>query len=533
MPSMNKGEISSESVSIDIKPPVGNPIEAGQPRGLFGHTYSRWQGYLYGPLLIALITAVSHLLRNVLDPTNTVMLYLLVVVITATIWGLTPSIVASILGVLAFDFFLVPPTLTFRVHDTQYFFTFLVFMIVGILLSYTTARIRWQKETARRREREVSTLYHLARRLTTSSGQENIIRAILRSTLEIFNRDGILFLPDAEQKGVLKPFMGNPGVFIREDDMAAAAWCFEHRKASGEGTNIPSKNRARLQPLVSAHSAIGVLALCGDEERLPLSTDQLQLLEAFADLAAVAIERTQFAEEAQRAEIMRDSQKLQTALFNSISHDLRTPIVSILGALSSLEEKSLVLNETDKASLVQVAREETERLNRLITNLLDVSRIEADAVRLARESSDLQDVIGVALARLGKRSDNHPVEIHLPADLPFVWVDSSLVAQVNVIDNAMKYSPEGSPIEIGACISNSGEVEVEVADYGVGIPQKDLEAVFDKFYRVKRPENVAGSGLGLAIARGIIEAHGGHIVAKNRPLCGTIIQFTLPVAEAK
>jgi two-component system sensor histidine kinase KdpD len=535
MASINKSVTNLKSYFTGGLPPIDDSIDPVQPKGVAsGKSSSRWQGYLFGSLLVLLTTSVGYLLRDVLVPTNTVMLYLLAIVITATAWGLIPSIMASVLGVLLFDFFLVPPTLTFRVHDAQYLFTFLVLMTVGILLSYTTARIRWQIEAARKREHQMSMLYQLARKLTTSGGQSDIIAAILNSTQEIFNRDGVLFLPDAEHKGLLKPFTGNPKLVMSDNELAAATWCFEHRKTTDRGTSILPNTPARFLPLLTARATVGVLALVRDEKSLPLSMDQLQLFEAFADLAAVALERAQFAAEAQRVEILRDSQKLQTALLNSISHDLRTPLVSILGALSSLEEKSLVLDENDKASLVQVAREETERLNRLITNLLDVSRIEADAVKLARQSSEVQDIIGVALGRLGKRADSHPVEIHIPADLPFVWVDSSLVAQVfvNVIENAMKYSSKGSAIEINACVLDSGEVQIEVADRGIGIPQKDLEAVFDKFYRVKRPDNVAGSGLGLAISRGIIEAHGEHIVARNRPNNGTLIQFTLPVTEA-
>jgi two-component system sensor histidine kinase KdpD len=191
----------------------------------------------------------------------------------------------------------------------------------------------------------------------------------------------------------------------------------------------------------------------------------------------------------------------------------------------------MALDEASRASLLQLAREEADRLNHLITNLLDVSRLEAGAIKLSREPSDLQEIIGVALERLGNRGSRHQIVVRLPKDLPFVSADSSLVAQVfvNVLDNAIKYSPEGSQIDISARVGNRREVEVQVADTGIGIPPNDLEMVFDKFYRVQRPENVAGSGLGLAIAKGLVEAHGGRISARNRSPQGTIIQFTLPV----
>jgi two-component system, OmpR family, sensor histidine kinase KdpD len=455
------------------------------------------------------------------------------VVIIATRWGLGPSVLASMLGVLAFDFFLIPPYLTFNVHDTQYIFTFLGFLTVGVLLSYATNRIRWQTEVAKQREHEVGTLYNLARRLATTSGREDVINAILTGAGETFGHGAVLFLPEARPNGVLKPFLENTTMTVNENVLAAATWSFAHQKIAGWGTSHLPNIPTRFLPLTTAHATVGVLALFRDELASPFNHNQLKLMDAFADLAAVAIERTALTEKARQADLLRESEKLQTALFNSISHDLRTPLVTILGALTSFEEKSLTLNEASKETLVQIAREETERLNHLITNLLDVSRLEAGAIRLAREPTDLQEIIGVALARLGNKADSQPIEVSLPGELPFVLVDSGLIAQVfvNILDNAIKYSPVGSPIEISARRLNPHEIEVKVADLGIGVPSGDLELVFDKFYRVQRPEYVSGTGLGLAIAKGIVEVHGGHIIAVNRPEGGTIILFTLPIAK--
>jgi two-component system sensor histidine kinase KdpD len=256
-------------------------------------------------------------------------------------------------------------------------------------------------------------------------------------------------------------------------------------------------------------------------------------MEAFADLAAVAIERTQLAEEARNAQILEATEKLQTALLNSISHDLRTPLVSIIGVLSSLQEEEMGLDDAARRNLIQVAREEAERLNHLITNLLDVSRIEAGAIRISSQPSDVQEIIGVALEQLGSRSSNRSISIDVPAETPLVSVDSGLMVQalVNILDNALKYSPRDSPIEISGRRVGQ-QVEVTVADRGVGLPPDDLPRVFDKFYRVYRPDNVTGTGLGLSISKGIVEAHGGSIVAENRPGGGMVIRLTLPLAEA-
>ncbi len=252
-------------------------------------------------------------------------------------------------------------------------------------------------------------------------------------------------------------------------------------------------------------------------------------LDSFAHQAALAIERAVLAEQARQAEILRVTEKLQTSLLNSISHDLRTPLVSITGALSSLREKNLVLDQEGRDSLLETASEEAERLNRLVGNLLNMTRIEAGAVHLKKEPCDIQDSIGAALEQLGNRIETRRVEVNIPAGLSLVSVDISLFEQVlvNLLDNAVKYSPVDSVIDIDVHQPNT-TIQIDICDRGIGIPDADLDHVFDKFYRVQRPESVTGTGLGLAICRGIIEAHGGKIQAYNRPGGGTILRVTLP-----
>ena len=277
---------------------------------------------------------------------------------------------------------------------------------------------------------------------------------------------------------------------------------------------------------------MGVLAILANDSKDKLTLGQERLLEAYADLAAVAIESILLNEEAHNAQILRDTEKLQTALLNSVSHDLRTPLVSIIGVLSSLQGGGIHLDDAAKEKLVKVAWEEAERLNHLITNLLDVSRVEAGAIRILKQASDVQDLVGTALEQLGNRTVSRPIQVDIPLNLPFVSVDFGLIVQtlVNIIDNALKYSPANSSIEIKA--RNIGdEVQIEIADRGFGIPPGDLLQVFDKFYRIDHPGSVAGTGLGLSICKGIVEAHGGHIVAENRVGGGTIIRLILPIAE--
>jgi two-component system sensor histidine kinase KdpD len=256
------------------------------------------------------------------------------------------------------------------------------------------------------------------------------------------------------------------------------------------------------------------------------------LLAAFANQAALAVERAQLAEQARQAHLSQETEKLQTALLNSISHDLRTPLVSITGALSSLREDQNALSDAARRSLLDMAGEEADRLNRLVGNLLNMTRLEAGAMRLTVEPADVQDVIGSALEQVNDRLGDRVMAINTSSDLPLVPMDFVLMVQVlvNLLDNALKYSPPDSSIELRAHCSGA-YLLIEVADQGVGIPREDLKRIFDKFFRVHRPEQISGTGLGLSICKGIVDAHGGFIGAENRPGGGTVITVALPLEQ--
>jgi two-component system, OmpR family, sensor histidine kinase KdpD len=493
----------------------------------------RWRRYLLGLALVVLSSLLGLAVRTHVSPTSIVMIYLVSVIISAFYLGLGPSILVSIIGVITFDLFLIPPYLSFTVEHAEYASTLIVLLLISIVISFLTSRVRRQTRVARHRESETATLYALSRNLTTTMELEATVQAIIGSARETFGRDAVIFLPDAQNKETLKPHAKSPNLSIDKNEVAAAVWSFQHQKTVGQGTDTLPNAKARYLPLNTARGVVGVMALWVSDTASQLTMEQTRLLEAFADLAAVAIERTQLAEEARNAQILAATEKLQTALLNSISHDLRTPLVSIIGVLSSLQEEGMGLDDAARRNLIQVATEEAERLNHLIANLLDVSRIEAGAMRISRQPSDVQDIVGVALERLGSPSGKRPIKVNIPAEPPFVSVDFGLMVQalVNVLDNALKYSPPDSPIDISGRQVDR-QVEIQVADRGIGIPPEDLQRVFDKFYRVHRPDNVTGTGLGLSISKGIVEAHGGRIVAENRPGGGTIIRLTLPVAES-
>jgi two-component system sensor histidine kinase KdpD len=488
-----------------------------------------WLRYVGALGLVAAGTLLSAVVHSLFSPANLVMIYLLAVVISAIYLGRGPSVLASVISVLAFDYFFVPPPYTLAVSDTEYLLTFTGLLLVGLVISNLTARVREQADAAHRRATQITELYALSRDLAVAADLEAIVSAVLAHVSQTFSRDVTVLLPESSH-AALKPHASSPGFEVDENELAVATWAFEHGQGAGRGTDTLPAARARYLPLKTARGVVGVLGVKPSDPSRHLSPEQRQLLDAFASQAALAIERTQLAEEAQQSEMLRATEKLQTALLNSISHDLRTPLVSITGALSSLQEDDPELDVATRGALVENAREEAERLNRLVGNLLDMTRIEAGALKVAREPCDVQDLVGAALEPLGDRLEGRPLTVDVPPGLPLVPMDFVLMVQVllNLLDNAIKYSPRNAPIDVRSRVDGS-DARIEVADRGVGIPADDLKRVFDKFYRVQQPGLVSGTGLGLSICKGIVEAHGGRIWADNRDGGGTVMTVVLPM----
>ncbi len=486
-----------------------------------------WLRYAQSLLLVGAGTLLSTLVRPLFAPTNLVMIYLLTVVIAALYLGRGPSFLAAFLGVAAFDFFFVPPQFTLTVYDSEYLLTFAGLLIVSLVISDLAVRVREQAEAAQQREMQTAALYDLSRNLTAAMSLDEIVWLIINHVNRTFGREAVIFLSDGDS---LTPRAFSPGFALNDDKRAVAAWAFKHGQPAGRDTDTLPAADARYLPLKTVQGVIGVLGVQPPDPHHHLMPEQRRLLEAFASQAALAIGRAQLADQAQQAQVLQATEKLQTALLNSISHDLRTPLVSITGALSNLQEDDIELDKASRRNLVENAREEAERLNRLVGNLLDMTRIEAGALRVARELCDVQDVIGSALDPLNERLRACPLTIDIPQDMPLVPMDFVLMTQVlvNLLDNALKYSPPGAPIEVKAYVAGS-EAHIEIADRGLGIPPGDLERVFDKFYRVQQPSQVTGTGLGLSICKGMVEAHGGRIWANNREGGGALVTLALPL----
>jgi two-component system, OmpR family, sensor histidine kinase KdpD len=499
-----------------------------------GEMFTYLPGYIWGILLVAVATFLGQYLGDIFSIENILALYLLIVVIAAIYWGLGPAIAVSISCLVALDYFFIPPQLGFIPFRLQDVMTLIVLLVVSVLISYLASRFRQKTVEAKNREREASTLYSLSRELAKSTELDPSIATIVKMGKEVLGSNVAIFLPGFQNKGPLKLYPPNIDIKIDASEYPIIDWSYKYKSEAGWGTGNFSSVKSQYLPLVTSRGTVGVMRLWRSENTtVAFNTEQLRLLQAYLDLTAVCLENIRLAEEARAAEILNAKEKLQTAILNSISHDLRTPLVSVIGVLGTLQEDGADMDDSAKRNLIEVAYEDAERLNRLITNLLGISRIESGAVKLIRRTCDVADLIGVALEQLGPRAANHRVEIDVPTDLPLIFVDFSLIVQVlfNILDNSVKYSPLNSLIEISG--RNVGqEVEIEVADRGIGIPPEELPNIFAKFYRIQRQDNIPGTGLGLYICKGIIESHGGHIIAENRLGGGTIIKFALPIEAA-
>ena len=486
-----------------------------------------WQQYMKSLALVLAATATSELAFQFLSTTNLVMIYLLAVVLAATRLGLKQAIMTAFLSVLAFDFFFVPPRFTFSVYDTEYLITFAAFFTVGMVISKLVSQASERAETIREREVQTASLYYLSRDLAAAPDITAILDAAVRNIGESFNANLAILLPEGER---LETKAASRGLHLDGKEMAVADWAFRNRRAAGCGTETLRSAAFLYLPLQTSTSTLGVMGVKLEKDADFTSPQTRRLLDAFTSQAALAIERVQLSRQAEQAQLLQARETLERALLNSVSHDLRTPLVSITGALDTLRDNVHILVDEARKELLDTAWEEAERLNRFVGNLLDMTRLEAGAVKLKMELCDMQDLVGCALSVLEQRIGTRKVDVQLQSGLPLVKMDMALMTQVlvNLLDNALKYSLQESIIEVAARV-DSGRLLLEVSDRGPGVPESDLKRVFDKFYRIPVPEGAGGTGLGLSICKGIVEAHHGKIRAENRAGGGLRVIIALPL----
>ncbi len=498
---------------------------APAPRG----TPVSWRAWAGTLLVVALCTLVAALMQRSFDLSNLAMIYLVGVVVSAVAFGRGPAIAAAMLGVAVFDFCFVPPRFTFRVTDTQYLVTFGVMLLVAGVIGTLTALLREQLEGARLRERRTAALYRLSHELAALAGAREVLGAAVDRIGEVFGGRVAVLLPD--DHGRVGVAVGDGSLFGGgEHERAVAQWTFDNAQPSGLGTQTLPAARGLYHPLAGSETILGVMALRPADPQRLRDPDRLRLLQTFASQTALALERCQLAEAAERARTQAEAERTRNALLSSVSHDLRTPLAAITGAASSLRDDAGRLSEPTRRELAETISDEAQRLNRLIGDLLDMTRLESGALRARKAWHSLEEVVGAALVRLEPSLGDRPVQLAIPDDLPLVPLDDVLFEQVvgNLVENAHKYAPEGQPIEISAGLED-GRLRFEVADRGPGLVPGEEQRVFEKFYRGPATTGQPGVGLGLTICRGIVEAHGGRIEAANRPEGGARFTVWLPL----
>jgi two-component system sensor histidine kinase KdpD len=382
--------------------------------------------------------------------------------------------------------------------------------------------------------RTLESLYAFSRKLAGAGTLDDVLWATAYQAALMLDVRVVLLLPE---NGAIAVKAGYPPEDTLDDaDLAAASWVWENNRSAGRGSDtLPGAKRLFL-PMRTGRGSIGIVGIDSDKPGPMLTPDRRRLLDALIDQGALAIERVHLVEDLEGARRLAETDRLRSALLTSISHDLKTPLASALGAAGTLRDLSHVLTDAQKTDLLATVIDESERLNRFIANLLDMTRLESGAVIPNTALHDVGEIVGSALRRAGKILAQHHVELELAAGLPMLALDAVLFEQVlfNLLDNAAKYSPEGTTVRIVSW-REPGWVQLQVLDEGEGIPAADLERIFDKFHRAQKGDHVrAGTGLGLAISRGFVEAMQGTITAANRgDRSGAVFTIRLPIPPAR
>ncbi|MDR3441111.1 sensor histidine kinase KdpD [Telmatospirillum sp.] len=490
-----------------------------------------WLGYLIAAAGVATATGLGFIIDLWLPLPNISVTFLVAVMLIAMKLGRGPAIFASVASFLSFNFFFTEPRFSFAISDSQNILTIVFFLIAAIIVSNLASRVQLQVDASKTSARRTANLYEFSRKIAAGATQDDVLWAVVHHVAATIRGKSLVLLPEDQRLTLAAGYP--PEDEISDKDSAAADWTWANGRPAGRGsTTLPAADWLFL-PLKTARGPVGVLGIqmAGQEFLAPEDT---RLLEALADQAAVAIERTTLVADVEAARLATETDRLRSALLSSLSHDLRTPLVSILGAASSLINYGEDIDAKDSRELATTIQDEAERLNRFVQNLLDMTKLGSGALKPNADWADLADIVRAAVERSGKLLRGRQVKIDIDPGLPLLCLDSVLMEQVffNVIDNACKYSPPGSLVTVWARPGKDMAL-IEVCDQGAGIPEADREKVFDMFYRVEATDSqTAGTGLGLAICRGIVEAHGGTIKAEpGLNGAGTCIVIHLPLGE--
>jgi two-component system, OmpR family, sensor histidine kinase KdpD len=490
---------------------------------------TRWSDVGGSVTIVLITTIVGFFVEPVLKGSNLAILYMLAVMFSALQWNRRTALLTATLCALSLVYFFLPPFGKVAIKDLWHLISLFGFLTAGLAISLITVMAKEDAALARRREAYAAALYSFTNALASANRLDEILETVSRHFFAIFQRQNVVVARDGDEL----TFRGsNAKLTFAEDESQIIAWVFKHGEEAGYGSKNFANSNVCYRPVQAAghDTTIGVIGFqaANSKETLPPELDGL--LSIFLSQTALAITKADLAKKAKRAEVLQETDKLQKALLNSVSHNLRTPLASILGALSTILEDGSLLDPSTQEGLLRTAKDEAKRLEWLVQNLLDMTRLEGGAIRVRTEPCDVHDTIAAALQQLGEAGHGHRISVNISPDLPLVPMDDVLIVQVvvNLLDNAMKYSAASSPIEIEAKL-DGGRLNIRVLDRGLGIAEHELEKVFEKFYRGSAPGAPKGAGLGLSICKGLVEAHHGQILAKRREGGGTEVALLLPL----
>lgn len=502
--------------------------------GLFAqHQFRFWiklRPYLGTTFGMTMMTVILQQLR--VDLVSIALLYLLPVLVNAVIWGLYAAIYAACLGVLAFNFFFVPPLASFSVSDAHYLVTFGVYFAVAALTAGLAARLNNQIRISTQKEAHTAALYTLSKQLGTTNDMSSLLTQFAEHVHSSLRIDTSVYLAEPNDALVLVyPFASSGGTESNSTEMSLTNDVYVTGVASAVSSCDSDKSLGYMLPLQTEGRPFGVLALYTTQEAAVGSRDEyFRLFEVLAGLIASAIARIKLAEEARLAHVTAESERLRTAILNSVSHELRTPLAAIIGSATGLIENERLFSPEDRVELLVTIRDGALRMNRLVLNLLGMARLEGGMLRLRENWCDIEDIIGVTLSQVKDDQEHRELVVKLPEGEPILVLGDELLLEqmlVNVISNAIKYSPDYSKIIVSVRLE-AEHIIIMVSDQGIGIQQEEYERIFDKFYRSERAKPITGTGLGLAISKGIAELHEGTIAAGPNAPQGTTITITLP-----
>lgn len=518
------------SGGVEVLVTAGDPADKSSVRPAPPTRPIRANEYAWIPVPILACTAVCIATRDVFSLADQAMIYLFGVLVAASRLSRVPSLATAVLSIAAFDFFFVPPFYTFSFDDMRYGVTFFVMLVVAVSVSRRTVRMREQADAARERERRTAALFEMSRGFSAEDEPVPIAEAAVKHVRAIFDCDAAIYTGDASPSGIVRLAGDSSGLLSSARESAVALWVFVHGRSAGFGTDTLPGSQALFLPLAGARGTIGVLGVALGTRAVDVTPSQQQILETFAAQTAVALERVVLSDEASRARLAVETERMRSSLLSSVSHDLRTPLASITGSAQVLLADGDPLTPAARRELLETVREEGDRLSRLVGNLLDLTRFESGAIEVCKEWCPVDEIVHSAVGRLSKLLEGRAVNVVVPTDVLLVPVDPVLLEQalINLIENATKYSAPESPIEISVA-SIGRDVQFQVSDRGRGIPHGEEQRIFEKFYRIGDGGASKGAGLGLAVAHAIVSAHKGSIEAENRVGGGANFRFRIPI----